>query len=158
MSWCVSVLYSFGSVCLYAEIPSPSTGSRSLFCFSRGFRAPRPQNMLRVRDCCHFWSWFTSNPMFIWALKFLNYTLFTGFLVFINLYCVKYGAIALQEIFDSIQPKQVAFIILNMSSRSLALQILLTGLLMTFSHSSVLLKKWLFSASSGCLAWLWRRS
>lgn len=29
----------------------------------------------------------------------------TGFLVFINLYSVKYGAIALQEIFDSIQPK-----------------------------------------------------
>lgn len=28
-----------------------------------------------------------------------------GFLVFINLYCIKYGAIALQEIFDSIQPK-----------------------------------------------------
>lgn len=25
--------------------------------------------------------------------------------MFINLYCVKYGAIALQEIFDSIQPK-----------------------------------------------------
>lgn len=29
----------------------------------------------------------------------------TGFLVFVNLYCVKYGAIALQEIFDDIQPK-----------------------------------------------------
>lgn len=29
----------------------------------------------------------------------------SGFLVFINLYAVKYGAIALQEIFDSIQPK-----------------------------------------------------
>lgn len=28
-----------------------------------------------------------------------------GFLVFVNLYCVKYGAIALQEIFDDIQPK-----------------------------------------------------
>lgn len=32
-------------------------------------------------------------------------TCFPGFLVFVNLYCVKYGAIALQEIFDSIQPK-----------------------------------------------------
>ncbi|MEE6522494.1 hypothetical protein FKM82_021061 [Ascaphus truei] len=28
-----------------------------------------------------------------------------SFLVFLNLYCIKYGAIALQEIFDSIQPK-----------------------------------------------------
>lgn len=33
--------------------------------------------------------------------------LVTGFLVFINLYSVKYGAIALQEVFDDIQPKQV---------------------------------------------------
>lgn len=35
------------------------------------------------------------------------YFFFAGFLVFINLYSVKYGAIALQEIFDDIQPKQV---------------------------------------------------
>uniref|UniRef100_A0AAQ6A9B2 Exportin-2 n=1 Tax=Amphiprion ocellaris TaxID=80972 RepID=A0AAQ6A9B2_AMPOC len=34
-----------------------------------------------------------------------------SFLVFINLYCVKYGAIALQEIFDSIQPKMFGMVL-----------------------------------------------
>uniref|UniRef100_A0A8C2Q6G2 Exportin-2 n=1 Tax=Cyprinus carpio TaxID=7962 RepID=A0A8C2Q6G2_CYPCA len=34
-----------------------------------------------------------------------------SFLVFINLYCVKYGAIALQEIFDSIQPKMFGMVV-----------------------------------------------
>uniref|UniRef100_A0A7N8X746 Exportin-2 n=1 Tax=Mastacembelus armatus TaxID=205130 RepID=A0A7N8X746_9TELE len=34
-----------------------------------------------------------------------------GFLVFVNLYCVKYGAIALQEIFDSIQPKMFGMVL-----------------------------------------------
>lgn len=38
--------------------------------------------------------------------------LVTGFLVFINLFSVKYGAIALQEVFDSIQPKQVILLLL----------------------------------------------
>lgn len=39
-----------------------------------------------------------------------DFFLITGFLVFINLYCVRYGALALQEIFDSIQPKLVCFV------------------------------------------------
>uniref|UniRef100_A0A672IUK4 Exportin-2 n=1 Tax=Salarias fasciatus TaxID=181472 RepID=A0A672IUK4_SALFA len=34
-----------------------------------------------------------------------------SFLVFISLYCVKYGAIALQEIFDSIQPKMFGMVL-----------------------------------------------
>uniref|UniRef100_A0A3Q0SLW7 Exportin-2 n=1 Tax=Amphilophus citrinellus TaxID=61819 RepID=A0A3Q0SLW7_AMPCI len=34
-----------------------------------------------------------------------------SFLVFVNLYCVKYGAIALQEIFDSIQPKMFGMVL-----------------------------------------------
>uniref|UniRef100_A0A672NX40 Exportin-2 n=1 Tax=Sinocyclocheilus grahami TaxID=75366 RepID=A0A672NX40_SINGR len=34
-----------------------------------------------------------------------------SFLVFINLYCVKYGAIALQEIFDGIQPKMFGMVV-----------------------------------------------
>uniref|UniRef100_A0A3Q3JW21 Exportin-2 n=1 Tax=Monopterus albus TaxID=43700 RepID=A0A3Q3JW21_MONAL len=34
-----------------------------------------------------------------------------SFLVFINLYCVKYGAIALHEIFDSIQPKMFGMVL-----------------------------------------------
>ncbi|OXB61025.1 hypothetical protein ASZ78_015022, partial [Callipepla squamata] len=34
-----------------------------------------------------------------------------SFLVFINLYCVKYGALALQEIFDSIQPKMFGMVL-----------------------------------------------
>ncbi|KAF3856376.1 hypothetical protein F7725_017099 [Dissostichus mawsoni] len=34
-----------------------------------------------------------------------------SFLVFINLYCVKYGAIALQEMFDSIQPKMFGMVL-----------------------------------------------
>uniref|UniRef100_A0A3B4C910 Exportin-2 n=1 Tax=Pygocentrus nattereri TaxID=42514 RepID=A0A3B4C910_PYGNA len=34
-----------------------------------------------------------------------------SFLVFINLYCVKYGAIALQEIFDDIQPKMFGMVL-----------------------------------------------
>uniref|UniRef100_A0A667XJX5 Exportin-2 n=1 Tax=Myripristis murdjan TaxID=586833 RepID=A0A667XJX5_9TELE len=34
-----------------------------------------------------------------------------SFLVFINLYCVKYGAIALQEIFDTIQPKMFGMVL-----------------------------------------------
>uniref|UniRef100_A0A671T169 Exportin-2 n=1 Tax=Sinocyclocheilus anshuiensis TaxID=1608454 RepID=A0A671T169_9TELE len=34
-----------------------------------------------------------------------------SFLVFINLYCVKYGAIALQEIFDDIQPKMFGMVV-----------------------------------------------
>uniref|UniRef100_A0A3B3QS44 Exportin-2 n=1 Tax=Paramormyrops kingsleyae TaxID=1676925 RepID=A0A3B3QS44_9TELE len=34
-----------------------------------------------------------------------------SFLVFINLYCVKYGAIALQEIFDNIQPKMFGMVL-----------------------------------------------
>uniref|UniRef100_A0A4W4EA56 Exportin-2 n=1 Tax=Electrophorus electricus TaxID=8005 RepID=A0A4W4EA56_ELEEL len=34
-----------------------------------------------------------------------------SFLVFVNLYCVKYGAIALQEIFDDIQPKMFGMVL-----------------------------------------------
>ncbi|KAM9372228.1 exportin-2 isoform 1-T1 [Phaethornis superciliosus] len=34
-----------------------------------------------------------------------------SFLVFINLYCIKYGALALQEIFDSIQPKMFGMVL-----------------------------------------------
>ncbi|XP_043944905.1 exportin-2 [Protopterus annectens] len=34
-----------------------------------------------------------------------------SFLVFINLFCVKYGAIALQEMFDSIQPKMFGMVL-----------------------------------------------
>ncbi|XP_010174598.1 exportin-2 isoform X2 [Antrostomus carolinensis] len=34
-----------------------------------------------------------------------------SFLVFINLYCVKYGALALQEVFDSIQPKMFGMVL-----------------------------------------------
>uniref|UniRef100_W5LAP3 Exportin-2 n=1 Tax=Astyanax mexicanus TaxID=7994 RepID=W5LAP3_ASTMX len=34
-----------------------------------------------------------------------------SFMVFINLYCVKYGAIALQEIFDDIQPKMFGMVL-----------------------------------------------
>uniref|UniRef100_A0A8C1EYD0 Exportin-2 n=2 Tax=Cyprinus carpio TaxID=7962 RepID=A0A8C1EYD0_CYPCA len=34
-----------------------------------------------------------------------------SFMVFINLYCVKYGAIALQEIFDDIQPKMFGMVV-----------------------------------------------
>lgn len=34
-----------------------------------------------------------------------------SFLVFINLYCVKYGAIALQEMFDDIQPKMFGMVL-----------------------------------------------
>ncbi|KAF2980496.1 hypothetical protein EK904_000600 [Melospiza melodia maxima] len=34
-----------------------------------------------------------------------------SFLVFINLYCVRYGALALQEIFDSIQPKMFGMVL-----------------------------------------------
>uniref|UniRef100_A0A3Q3XSD6 Importin N-terminal domain-containing protein n=1 Tax=Mola mola TaxID=94237 RepID=A0A3Q3XSD6_MOLML len=34
-----------------------------------------------------------------------------SFLVFVNLYCVKYGAIALQEIFDTIQPKMFGMVL-----------------------------------------------
>lgn len=51
-----------------------------------------------------------------------------GFLVFINLYCIKYGALALQEIFDSIQPKLVWIFIL-------LLLLLLLLLLFFFSQS-----------------------
>ncbi|XP_006881683.1 PREDICTED: exportin-2 isoform X2 [Elephantulus edwardii] len=34
-----------------------------------------------------------------------------SFLVFINLYCIKYGALALQEIFDGIQPKMFGMVL-----------------------------------------------
>uniref|UniRef100_A0A7M4FWH4 Exportin-2 n=1 Tax=Crocodylus porosus TaxID=8502 RepID=A0A7M4FWH4_CROPO len=34
-----------------------------------------------------------------------------SFLVFVNLYCIKYGALALQEIFDSIQPKMFGMVL-----------------------------------------------
>uniref|UniRef100_A0A3P9LYL6 Exportin-2 n=1 Tax=Oryzias latipes TaxID=8090 RepID=A0A3P9LYL6_ORYLA len=54
----------------------------STFCFSRGYKALKPPSSSKV-----------------------------SFLVFINLYCVKYGAIALQEIFDSIQPKMFGMVL-----------------------------------------------
>lgn len=44
---------------------------------------------------------------------YFDFFLVTGFLVFINLYCVRYGTLALQEIFDSIQPKLVCFVCLG---------------------------------------------
>jgi len=39
--------------------------------------------------------------------KYIYFSISLGFLVFINLFCVKYGAIALQELIDSIQPRFV---------------------------------------------------
>lgn len=56
----------------------------------------------------------TLKPFFCFHVEsYLDFFLSTGFLVFINLYCVRYGALALQEIFDSIQPKLVCFVCLG---------------------------------------------
>ncbi|KAF3817378.1 hypothetical protein GH733_012669 [Mirounga leonina] len=40
-----------------------------------------------------------------------GFYLLNSFLVFINLYCIKYGALALQEIFDGIQPKMFGMVL-----------------------------------------------
>lgn len=90
--------------------------------------------------------------------------LVTGFLVFINLFSVKYGAIALQEVFDSIQPKQVilllfikyhwSIVILSQRSCVFFKAVLMINRCCDYSASS----EHLFCLSSGCLAWSWRRS
>lgn len=91
------------AVLVLSGSPSFSTGNRSSFCSSRDSRTPKRPSSSRVSKTLTILPFQKLQlSSFLWLQNLLS---LTGFLVFVNLYCVKYGAIALQEIFDDIQPK-----------------------------------------------------